>query len=358
MSRLNPRLLHCSIPQFLNFSILRRSKEVTRKTQVIWLTIGAVVCVAGGMMAGKLTHGVAMTARAQEEADKERQSIEVPPEPMEIVPEASETAVLPQNDLGPMPPDNPSERPPPFPRSDETITAELLPPPTPVTDEPPVVEDPLPPQVTVATDTPPVPPAVLVPSSNDPPVANTIVGPTPSPLPPAPQPILQSEPVRAVPALVMFASRSRVQLHSQQIPLTGTFSCTLDEHRSLVLPAELMKQLDDTERGVLFARPGPEQCLWLYTPGGLAHLADRLERQGMSDAQARLARRLNFARSESISLDQAGRLTIPEHLAKFAGLEKNTIVIGVADHLEIWDAQTWHKYIEPQEPVVPASAPQ
>jgi len=340
---------------------------VTRKTQVIWLTIGAVVCVAGGMMAGKLTHGVAMTARAQEEADKERQSIEVPPEPTEVVPDAPETPILPQDDLVPIPPYNahepiplvPHERIPPVPaESGDTIAAELLPPPTPVTDEPPVVEDPLPPQVTVATDTPPVPPAVLVPSSNDPPVANTIVGPTPSPLPPAPQPILQSEPVRAVPALVMFASRSRVQLHSQQIPLTGTFSCTLDEHRSLVLPAELMKQLDDTERGVLFARPGPEQCLWLYTPAGLAHLADRLERQGTSDAQARLARRLNFARSESISLNQAGRLTIPEHLAKFAGLEKNTIVIGVADHLEIWDAQTWHKYIEPQEPVVPASAPQ
>src|SRR5262249_45939509 len=173
--------------------------------------IGAVVCVAGGMMAGKLTHGVAMTARAQEEADKERQAIEVPPEPTEIVPDAPETPILPQDDLAPIPPYNAHEPIPLVPtESGDTIVAELLPPPTPVPDEPPVA---------VATD-PQAPPTDPLPL------------PPPPPLPP--QPIAQNEPVRAVPALVMFASRSRLQLHSQQIPLTGTFSCTLDEHRSLV----------------------------------------------------------------------------------------------------------------------------
>ena len=78
-------------------------------------------------------------------------------------------------------------------------------------------------------------------------------GPNPPrvPTPVTSQAISQAEPVRAVPAFVMFATRSRSPLHRQPIPLTGTFPCTLDEHRSLVLPVEVMKQLDDTEHRMI-----------------------------------------------------------------------------------------------------------
>src|SRR5262249_5733519 len=162
----------------------------------------------------KMTHGIATTAQAKDEAEKERQKIVIPADPTEIVPESTPAAP----DLDSIPSADPSSPVPLVPHfANETIAFELLPPPTPVADEL------LPPPVPVAVESPP---------------DITISG----------QPIPQVEPLRAVPALVMFAARTRSHAATQPIPLTGTFACKFDEHRSLVLPAEMMKQLDDTER--------------------------------------------------------------------------------------------------------------
>lgn len=130
--------------------------------------------------------------------------------------------------------------------------------------------------------------------------------------------------------------------------LTGTHPRTLDDKNRLGLPKRLREQLDEPE--TLFITPGPDQCLWLYTQAGLEQLAARLDQTPATDAEARVFRRLYFAQTEAVDVDGNGRILIPERLVQFAGLKHEAILIGVRDHLELWDAQRWQQYLSDNAP--------
>jgi MraZ protein len=125
--------------------------------------------------------------------------------------------------------------------------------------------------------------------------------------------------------------------------LTGTYPRTLDDKNRLVLPKRLRDLLSGP--AILFVTPGPDQSLWLYTEGELERLSARLDQAPAADAEARVFRRLYFAQTEAVDLDKTGRLLISERLAQFAGLQKEVILIGVRDHLELWDAARWQAYV-------------
>jgi MraZ protein len=130
--------------------------------------------------------------------------------------------------------------------------------------------------------------------------------------------------------------------------LTGTYPRTLDEKKRLTLPRKLREQLENAE--TLFVTPGPDQCLWLYTQAGLEQLAARLDQAPATDAEARIFRRLYFAQTEAVDIDRSGRILIPERLLPFAGLRHETVLLGVRDHLELWDAERWQQYLAQHAP--------
>jgi MraZ protein len=130
--------------------------------------------------------------------------------------------------------------------------------------------------------------------------------------------------------------------------LTGTYPRTLDDKKRVGLPRRLREQLEDPE-GV-FVTPGPDRCLWLYTQAGLEQLAEKLDQAPAADAEARVFRRLYFAQTEAVDVDGSGRILIPDRLVQFAGLGHEVVLIGVRDHLELWDARRWQQYIEANAP--------
>jgi MraZ protein len=130
--------------------------------------------------------------------------------------------------------------------------------------------------------------------------------------------------------------------------LTGTHPRTLDDKKRLALPRRVREQLG--EPTTLYVTPGPDQCLWLYTQGGLERLAEKLDQAPATDAEARVFRRLYFAQTEAVDLDRSGRILVPDRLAQFAGLRHEVVLIGVRDHLELWDAERWQQYLGQNAP--------
>jgi len=126
--------------------------------------------------------------------------------------------------------------------------------------------------------------------------------------------------------------------------LTGTYPRTLDDKGRMALPKRLREVL--AEPAILFVTPGPDQSLWLYTEADLERLAAKLDQAPATDAEARVFRRLYFAQTEAVDLDKTGRILVPERLVQFAGLRKEVVLIGVRDHLELWDAIKWKGYAD------------
>lgn len=130
--------------------------------------------------------------------------------------------------------------------------------------------------------------------------------------------------------------------------LTGTFQRTLDDKNRLAFPKRVREQLNEPER--LFVTPGPDRCLWIYSQDGLERLAEKLDQSPATDAEARVFRRLYFAQTEAVDVDGSGRVLVPERLIEFAGLTRDVVLIGVRDHLELWDARRWQQYLEQHAP--------
>jgi transcriptional regulator MraZ len=130
--------------------------------------------------------------------------------------------------------------------------------------------------------------------------------------------------------------------------LTGTHPRTLDDKKRLALPKRVREQLGHVER--LFVTPGADQSLCIYDPHGLEQLAAKLEQMPATDSEARVYRRLLFAQTEKVDLDGSGRILIPDRLLQFAGLEHEVVLLGVHDHLELWDARKWQDYLAQHGP--------
>jgi MraZ protein len=130
--------------------------------------------------------------------------------------------------------------------------------------------------------------------------------------------------------------------------LTGTSPRTLDDKKRLALPKRLREQLGDPQ--TLFLTPGPDGCLWIYTQDGLERLAEKLDQAPAAGPEARVFRRLYFAQTEAVDVDRSGRILVPDRLAQFAGLQHDVILIGVRDHLELWDAGRWQQYLTDNAP--------
>lgn len=130
--------------------------------------------------------------------------------------------------------------------------------------------------------------------------------------------------------------------------LTGTYPRTLDDKKRVVLPKRVREELGQPE--TVYATPGPDQSLWLYTQAELERLAEKLDAAPATDAEARVFRRLYFAQAEAVDLDRSGRILLPDRLLQFAALTGEVVLVGVRDHLEVWDATRWRHYVEQHAP--------
>lgn len=129
------------------------------------------------------------------------------------------------------------------------------------------------------------------------------------------------------------------------MPLAGTYTRTLDDQYRLAVPKRLREQLSENELGHLYLAPGTERSLALYSPHGFERLAARLSERTTNRAEFRNYLRLFYAQAEEAPLDSQSRIRIPERLVKLADLKREIVLLGVHDHVEIWDSQHWREFL-------------
>jgi MraZ protein len=126
--------------------------------------------------------------------------------------------------------------------------------------------------------------------------------------------------------------------------LTGAFSRSIDDKLRVAIPKRLREALGDNELGVYIA-PGTDQSLALYTEEAFARLADRLAQASPTRQDVRTFNRLFYARAQRVELDSQGRVRIPPELAELARLDREVVLLGVQDHVELWAAERWKSYL-------------
>ena len=125
--------------------------------------------------------------------------------------------------------------------------------------------------------------------------------------------------------------------------LVGTYEHLVDEKNRLTLPAKFREAFGD---GVVLTR-GLEKCVFAYRREDWARLVEsRLAALDPFSEAARRLQRYFFAGAAEDVPDKQGRVTMPAHLLEHAKLGREVVVVGVHDHLEIWDRSAWRRELE------------
>ena len=120
--------------------------------------------------------------------------------------------------------------------------------------------------------------------------------------------------------------------------LLGEYEHTIDDKNRVTLPAKFRQELAD---GVVLTR-GMDGCVAAYALADWRALSEgRLSVLNPLSSEGRTLRRYFFAGASDGELDRQGRIVIPPALMKHAGLDRDVVVAGVHDHIEIWDRAAW-----------------
>jgi MraZ protein len=131
--------------------------------------------------------------------------------------------------------------------------------------------------------------------------------------------------------------------------LTGTYQRALDDKQRLALPKRFRELLAANDQP-LFLTPGTDGSLALFAGSAFARMAEKLAAQSPTAHDVRAFGRLLYGQSQSIELDGQGRFRVPADLARHAELARDCVLIGVGDHVELWDKDRWEAYLAEQQP--------
>lgn len=130
---------------------------------------------------------------------------------------------------------------------------------------------------------------------------------------------------------------------------TGTYPRSLDDKQRLALPKRLRDALG-TGNPVVYITPGTDGSLALYSEEAFSRLGNQLAQGSPAAQDTRAFSRLFYAQAQAVEVDSQGRIRIPAELRTLAGLVHEVMLLGVRDHMELWDKTRWEEYLQGQQP--------
>ena len=116
----------------------------------------------------------------------------------------------------------------------------------------------------------------------------------------------------------------------------------VDEKRRIQVPSKWRPE--PTATYTLIRWPNGWQqdaCLLVLPPKVTKALVDKLTAMPFGDPQAEALRRFLGERSDTVTLDKAGRMCLPEAMAKAASIEKEAVLNGMFDRFQIWNPERY-----------------
>lgn len=129
----------------------------------------------------------------------------------------------------------------------------------------------------------------------------------------------------------------------------GEFTCKLDEKGRITVPRRIRQIMDVLGHAVWYMTRGYDRCIFLFHQEEWNNICERISQFHSMDASVLDFRRFLFSSVTQVKPDNQGRMPVPEHLRAHAELDKEAVILGVNDHLEIWDKESWRGFVQSKE---------
>ena len=117
-----------------------------------------------------------------------------------------------------------------------------------------------------------------------------------------------------------------------RVSFKGEYDFGVDDKRRIQIPAK-WRPAEGTVLSVhVWKAEGQKHpCLLVLPPAPARKLEEKLEGMAFSDPKAEALRRLLGADCDDLTLDSAGRICLPEEMAKAAGIEDQAVLVGLVE---------------------------
>jgi len=117
----------------------------------------------------------------------------------------------------------------------------------------------------------------------------------------------------------------------------GEFEHSIDSKGRLTIPAKFK---DSLAGGIVITR-GLDGCLWGLTRDEWKKISEKIANLTLTSAEARRFTRFIFSSASESIPDRNGRVIIPQKLLQYANIEREVVVAGVMNKIEIWNPDHW-----------------
>ena len=124
--------------------------------------------------------------------------------------------------------------------------------------------------------------------------------------------------------------------------LMGEYHHSIDEKGRMIIPSKFRVELGES----FIVTRGLENCLFVYSNSEWEKITNKLNKLPFTKKDARNFNRFFLSGAIEVELDKQGRINISNPLATYASLEKDVVIIGVGDRLEIWAKDRWENFFE------------
>lgn len=125
----------------------------------------------------------------------------------------------------------------------------------------------------------------------------------------------------------------------------GEFQHNIDAKGRMIVPAKFRQELGER----FIVTRGLDQCLFVYPMDEWEILEEKLKKLPLTKKDARAFTRFFFSGATECEVDKQGRINIPANLRAYAGLDKECVVIGVSNRIELWAKENWEAYVVESE---------
>ena len=127
--------------------------------------------------------------------------------------------------------------------------------------------------------------------------------------------------------------------------LLGEYHHNIDDKGRLVIPTKLREDLGEE----FILTRGIEKCLYVYSKEEWTKLVDKLDTLPFTKKVTRTFTRFFYSGATACEFDKSGRISITSPLVSLA---KECIIIGVNDHLEIWDSKAFEDFMSDNSDII------
>ena len=117
----------------------------------------------------------------------------------------------------------------------------------------------------------------------------------------------------------------------------GEYSHTIDTKGRLIIPSRFREELGET----FVVTKGLDGCLFVFSDEEWKAFEIKLKSLPLTNKNARQFARFFVAGATPCELDKQGRILLPATLREFAGLEKDVVLTGMLNRIEIWSKEKW-----------------